>query len=113
MCDYTLCEKCGGVKQVYDNRTGDCLNMCECNEPDYKDNLAFEPEMTMQDVFDVAVEKYDWRVVSYKQGWIYKENIFITSYGRILTECWHCDRENVIADDLPPKQVLMIIEGLM
>ena len=29
------------------------------NEPDYKDNLAFEPEMTMQNVFKFAVDN-DW-----------------------------------------------------
>lgn len=85
------------------------------NEPDYKDNLAFEPEMTMQDVFDVAHNEYGWlRGKDYIQK--YSDSIYITEQGGI--ELYTADGEYSnpywmpVANNRTPRQVLDLIKGL-
>ena len=79
------------------------------NTPDYNDNLAFEPKMTMEQVFKIAVDEYGWSNLG---GNLFNGLITISNCGSILKDCWNCDKEDTISENRTPEEVLMIIKGL-
>ena len=80
------------------------------NEPDYKDNLAFEPKMTMEQVFKIAVDEYGWeeersRIAKCDGGFSIDNTGAVEFYDEY-------ERWNKLARNRTPEEVLMIIKGL-